>query len=172
MAWVPDPGRLAASRNEPVREGRARIEASPDSMKVLLVTEEIPERRDTGAFVYLHHFIEYYARRGVLTLLVTGHRFDRLVICARKIFPELNVRIGGPGLLRIGPCSIVTDPRSWRHAVFAWVMRRGPRQLSAAVLRFRGTVRGHTAIIGRWLDAREARRLAATVRATSPDIML
>ncbi len=142
-------------------------------MKVLLVAEEIPERRDTGAFVYLHHFVEYCAGRDVaLILLVTGHRFDRLVICPRKIFPNLNVRIVGPDLVRIGPWSIVIDPRSWRHALFAWIMRSGPRPLGAAVLRFRGTLRGHTAIIGRWLGAREARRLAATVRAANPDIML
>jgi hypothetical protein len=142
-------------------------------MKILLVAEEIPERRDTGAFVYLHHFIEYCARRGVeLTILVTGHRFNRLVICPRDIFPNLKVRIVGPGLVRIGARSIVIDPRSWRHALFAWIMRRGPRPLSAAALRFRGSLRGQTAIIGRWLGAAEARRLAATVRAVNPDIML
>ena len=142
-------------------------------MKVLLVAEEIPERRDTGAHVYLHHFIEYCARRDVeLTLLVTGHRFERLVFRPKKIFPRLKVRIIGPDLVRIGPWSLVIDPRSWRHAVFAWIMRRGPRRLSAAVLRLRGTVRGHTAIIGRWLGVREARRLAAPVQAANPDIML
>jgi polysaccharide biosynthesis protein PslH len=142
-------------------------------MKVLLVAEEMPERRDTGSFVYLHHFIEYCARRDAeLILLVTGHRFERLVIRPRKIFPQLKVRIIGPDLVRIGPWSIVIDPRSWRHAVFAWIMRRGPRRLSAAVLRFRGTVRGQAAIIGRWLGAREARRLAAAVHAANPDIML
>lgn len=107
-----------------------------------------------------------------LILLVTGHRFDRLVIRPRKIFPQLKVRIIGPDLVRIGPWSIVIDPRSWRHAVFTWIMRRGPRRLGTAVLRFRGTVRGHTAIIGRWLSAQEAQRLAAPVHAANPDIML
>ncbi len=142
-------------------------------MRILLVAEEIPERPDSGAFVYLHHFIEYCARRGMpLTLLVTGHRFERLIIRPRKIFPDLNVRIVGPDLVRIGSWSIVADARSWRHALFAWIMRRGPRRLSAAVLRFRGTIRGQTAIIGRWLGAHEARRLAATVQAANPDIML
>ena len=142
-------------------------------MRVLLVAEEMPERRDTGAFVYLQNFIEYCARRDMeLTLLVTGHRFDRLVIRPRKIFPTVKVRIIGPDLKRVGPWSIVLDPRSWRHTVFAWIMRRGPRPLSAAVLRFRGTVRGHTAIIGRWLGAQEARRLAAAVDTANPDIML
>jgi hypothetical protein len=142
-------------------------------MRVLLVAEEMPERRDTGAFIYLHHFIEYCARRDMeLILLVTGHRFERLLIRPRKIFPTLKVRIIGSDLKRIGPWSIVIDPRSWRHAVFAWIMRRGPRWLSAEVLRFRRTVRGHTAIIGRWLGAQEARRLAAAVQAANPDIML
>jgi len=142
-------------------------------MKVLLVAEEMPERRDTGALVYLHHFIQYFARRDVeLILLVTGHRFERLIIRPRRIFPHLKVRIIGPDLLRIGLWSFVIDPRSWRHAVFAWIMRRGPRRLRAAVLRLRATARGHTALIGRWLGAQEARRLATAVRAANPDIML
>lgn len=142
-------------------------------MKVLLVAEEVPERRDTGSFVYLHHFIEYCARRPVeLTLLVTGHRFDRLIIRPRRIFPQLQVRIIGPDLVRIGPWSFVMDPRSWRHALFTWIMRRGPRRLGTVVLRFRGAVRAHTAIIGRWLGAQEAQRLAASVRAANPDVLL
>jgi glycosyltransferase involved in cell wall biosynthesis len=142
-------------------------------VKILLVTEEIPGRQQTGALVYLRHFIEYCAARGAqLTILVTGHRFDRLVVRARKIFPNAKPRIIGPGLVRIGPWSVVIDPRSWRHAVFAWILRHGPPPLGAAVLRFRSSVKGHAPIIGRWLDAAEARRLAATIRAIDPDIML
>lgn len=144
---------------------------SPPGMRVLLVTEEMPERQDTGASVYLRHFVEYCAARRVeLALLVTGHRFKRLIFRPRKIFP--HARILGPDLIRVGPWSIVIDPRSWRHALFSWILRDGPGWLGASALRLRSTIRGHTAILGRWLTATEARRFAATIRGVDPDIML
>jgi polysaccharide biosynthesis protein PslH len=142
-------------------------------MKILLVTEELPDRQQTGALLYVRHFIEYCAARGAdLTILVTGHRFDRVVLYAPSIFPRAKPRIVGSALLRIGPWILVVDPRSWRHTLFTWLMRSGGRRLSAAVLRFRSTIHRHTAIIGRWLGAHEARRLAAAIRAADPDIML
>jgi glycosyltransferase involved in cell wall biosynthesis len=142
-------------------------------MNILLVTEEIPARQQTGALLYLSHFIEYCGARGAgLTILVTGHRFDRLVMRADSIFPQVKPRVLGPALIRIGPWILVVDPRSWRHTLFTSIMRRGGRRLAAAALRFRSGVRGHTTIIGRWLDAHEARRLAADIRAADPDIVL
>jgi glycosyltransferase involved in cell wall biosynthesis len=143
-------------------------------MKILLVAEEVPDRQQTGALVVgLRPFIDYCAARGAqLTILVTGHRFDWLVMRARRIFPHAKPRVVGPALVQIGPWILVVDPRSWRHTIFTWIMRKGGRRLGSALLQFRSRIKGHTAIIGRWLGAHEARRLAATIRAADPDIML
>jgi polysaccharide biosynthesis protein PslH len=142
-------------------------------VKILLVAEEIPDRPQTGALLYLRHFIDYSAARDAeLTILVTGRRFDRLFMRADRIFPHAQPRILGPALVRIGPWLLVIDPRSWRHALFTRIMRRGGRRLSVAALRVRSTIHGHAAIVGRWIGAGEARRLAKAIRAADPDILL
>jgi hypothetical protein len=175
-AWAPAPKRRAASASEALFESRGRAEAPAIALtilKILLVAEEIPDRQLTGALLYLRHFVDYCAARGAqLTILVTGHRFEWLVMRARRIFPHAKPRVVGPALLRIGPWLLVIDPRSWRHTVFTWIMRGGGRRLGSAALRFRSSIRGHTAIVGRWLGAHEARRLAVAIRAADPDIML
>lgn len=142
-------------------------------VKILLVTEEIPDRQQTAALNYVRHFIEYCAARGAeLTILVTGHRFDRFIMRANQLFPYATPRILGPALVRVGPWLLVVDPRSWRHTIFVWIMRSGGRRLASAVLQFRSRIRAHTAIIGRWLEAREARRLVGAIRAANPDVIL
>jgi len=142
-------------------------------MKILLVAEELPDRQLTGALAYQRHFIEYCAARAArLTILVTGHRFDRFIMRANRICPDARPQIVGPALVRLGPWIVVVDPRSWRHTVFAWLLRHGGRRLGSVVLKLRSRIQRHTAIIGRWLTVPEASRLAAAVRAADPDILL
>ena len=143
-------------------------------MKLLLVAEEIPEQQDTGAFLYLRLFIDYCAERQVdMTLLVTGHRFRRLIFRPGKLFPGLRTaRVIGSDLRHIGPWCVVVGLRSLRHALFSWIMCRGPRLLRGPALRVRSTFKGHTAFIGRWLGVSEVERFAPTLGSIDPDIML
>jgi polysaccharide biosynthesis protein PslH len=142
-------------------------------VKLLLVAEELPARRDTGASFYLGHFVDYCAARGIdLTLLVTGHRFERLFFDSRRMFAAAKPTILGTDLVRIGPWCLVLGWRSWRHALFRWITRSGPARLRASAFKLRRTVKGGATIIGRWLEPAEARRLASSVRAIDPDVML
>jgi hypothetical protein len=142
-------------------------------LKVMIVLEEIPERLDSGAQTYLRHFLDYCGdRRLNLTLLVTGHRFERLVLRTSRISPTVSGLIIGSDLLRIGPWSVVTSLRSWRHAIFSSLTRAGPRWMRTAALRIRGVSQGQATIIGRRLGDTEASRLGAAVRTVDPDVML
>src|SRR5665213_4140309 len=110
-------------------------------MRVLLVSEEIPGGGKAGYLAYLQLFIDYFAARGIdATILVTGHRFELLVFRADRRHAGKRLRVLGPGLLPLGRWSIVTDPRSWRHALFALMMRRGPAALRRLAMSMRRAV--------------------------------
>lgn len=147
--------------------------ATPSPTTVLLVTEEIPQHTDRGALAYLRPFIDYCGQRGFdLTILVTGHRFESLLLNAARIFPEAHPRLVGPDLIRLGPWSIVVGLGSWKHAVFNWLMRSGPKWLRGIALRIRTARLGDVALIGRCVQTSEVRRFARIVRAIDPDVML
>lgn len=142
-------------------------------MKVMLVTEEIPHHTDRGALAYLRHFVDFCGERGFdLTILVTGHRFESLLFNAARIFPQTRPRLVGADLIRLGRWSIVLGAGSWRHAVFTWLMRGGPKWLRGMALRIRSARLGKVALIGRRVQVSEVRRFSRIIRETDPDVML
>src|SRR5665213_1092068 len=141
-------------------------------MRVLLVSEEIPGGGKAGYLAYLQLFIDYFAARGIdVAILVTGHRFERLVFRADRLYAGKRVRVLGPRLLQLGRWSITTDLRSWRHVLFARMMRRGPEKLRRVAMALRRAVHSDVAIIGRHLSPTEAAALAATIARLKPDLV-
>jgi glycosyltransferase involved in cell wall biosynthesis len=136
-------------------------------VQIAFVTDEIPRPNRAGYHAYNHALISALAARGHdVRIVLAWPRLPAPVVRYGDSFDPARVRVAGGGLVSLGGCAVMLQPRAALRAAARAIIDQLPARWGEG-LRRRGRAADHgmvDSVLGRWMTAEEAAAAARLSR--------
>jgi glycosyltransferase involved in cell wall biosynthesis len=136
----------------------------------VLLCEDLPIPGLNGYSTYNHAFVKYLEARGFeVHLVISGPRLPAPLFRPRRRIGCTALQIHLPGTLRLGEWHLVARPRALVRSVYRWLLDSLGSAWTRRLANWRGLSQSKTAIIGRYLNGADLRRLTPLFARLDPD---
>ncbi|BBA34259.1 uncharacterized protein sS8_2307 [Methylocaldum marinum] len=136
----------------------------------VLLCEDLPIPGLNGYSTYNHAFVKYLEARGFEGhLVISGPRLPAPLFRPRSRVGCTALQIHLPGTVRLGNWHLVASPRALVRSVYRWLLDSLGGAWARRLANWRGISQNKTAIIGRYLNGTDLRRLNPMLARLAPD---